>query len=117
MSTIFGTCSMKTGQASTHQRQVVQAQSTLSWMVSPTRVFSGAFAPGWPSSAGASPQGQDEPLRVELLAAHVGRAARGTAAALGAVVGVEEILPGQVGQAADPEGLRVLEIHAAVLAF
>ena len=63
------------------------------------------------------PQVQDQPLRVELLAAHVGRAARGTAAALGAVVGVEEILPGHVGQIAGPEGLRVLEIHAAVLAL
>ena len=63
------------------------------------------------------PQVQDQPLRVELLAAHVGRAAGGAAAALGAVVGVEEILPGQVGQAADPEGLRVLEVHAAGLAL
>ena len=50
MSTILGTCSMKTGQASTHQRQVVQAQRTLSWMTSPTIGLAEGF-----SAAGLSP--------------------------------------------------------------
>ena len=86
MSVIFGTCSMKTGQASTHQRHIVHAQRTLSWITSPTSAlpWAGAAPPAhrsWPSDEGgpllheALLQVQDEHLRVQLLAAHVGRAA------------------------------------------
>src|SRR5712692_9607838 len=60
---------------------------------------------------------QDEPLRIELLAADAGRAAGGAAAALRAVVRVEEILPGEVVETAHPEGLGLLEVDRLELAL
>ena len=45
MSTIFGTCSMKTGQASMQARQVVQSHSTSSVITSPTIAAAGAARP------------------------------------------------------------------------
>ena len=60
---------------------------------------------------------QDEPLRIEFLAADVGRAAGGAAAAFRAVVRVEEILPREVVEAAHPEGLGFLEVDGLELAL
>jgi hypothetical protein len=54
---------------------------------------------------------QDEHLRVELLATHVRRTARGAPPALRAVVEIEEVLPRHLRHRADSEGLRVLEVH------
>src|SRR5882724_1719753 len=60
---------------------------------------------------------QDEPLRIELLAADVGRAAGGAAAAFRAVVRVEKILPRKVVEASHSEGLGFLEVDGLELAL
>ena len=58
MSRIFGTCSMKTGHASTHQRHIVHAHRTLSVITPPTSGWAAdscASAPVPPPATSAAP--------------------------------------------------------------
>src|SRR3989304_6361473 len=60
---------------------------------------------------------EDEHLRVELLAARGSRAAVGAAPALGAVVEVKEVFPGELGDPPYAEALRVFQIQPGKLAL
>src|SRR5439155_22655151 len=60
---------------------------------------------------------EDEHLGIQLLAAHAGGTARGAAPALRAVVEVEQVLPRELGDRTDSEGLGVLQVHGPGLAL
>ncbi len=104
MSTILGICSIDTGQASTQAAQVVHSHiaSADSAGVAPMndcREVAGRVAR-------QALQIENDVARREQLAHAVGRAGRRAAAALGAGVEVEQVLPGEAGQRVDAQRLR-----------
>ena len=111
MSTILGICSIDTGQASTHAPQVVHSHIA--------SADSAGVAPRYDCEKSAF-AACDKPLQIEndvarreQLAHAIGGANGRAAAALGAGVEIEQVLPGEAGERVDAQLFGVFEIDLA----
>ena len=111
--TMMGTCSTATGQISTqamhvrqdHRVSIATCPGALPWTSSSAAAGSGA---GFERGVRKFPQAQDHVARRQRRADRAGRAGFVTAAALGAGIEVQQLLPVEVGDLGDARlGLRL----------